>query len=253
MLARWIVIDQNFAQFIKKGHLPSARSTTTLQEAGITTRQFLELFDSQITSRLLDIKARVLKEENKTFYTIGSSGHEGNAAVASVLQPKDMSFLHYRSGAFMIERAKQLAGSNMIRDILLSMMASSEDPVCQGRHKVFGSRSLLVPPQTSTISSHLPKAVGAAFSITRGHELGIETLTDQNSLVVCSFGDASLNHSTAQGALNSAQWIAHTRYPLPIIFVCEDNGIGISVPTPKDWVEIVSHRAQICITSPQMV
>jgi 2-oxoisovalerate dehydrogenase E1 component len=237
MLARWMVVDQNFAQFVKDGRLPAPRSNTTIADAGLTPQQFLECFDSQLTSRLLDIKSRILKEENKTFYTIGSSGHEGNAAIAKVLKSGDMSFLHYRSGAFMIERARALSDSNMTRDILLSMMASSEDPVCQGRHKVFGSRALLIPPQTSTISSHLPKAVGAAFSIKRGQELGIETLTHQNSLIICSFGDASLNHSTAQGAINSAEWIAHGRYPMPIIFVCEDNGIGISVPTPQDWIE----------------
>ena len=54
---------------------------------------------------------------------------------------------------------------------------------------------------------------------------------------MCSFGDASVNHSTALGAFNSAQWIAHQNYPLPIVFICEDNGWGISVPTPSDWVE----------------
>ncbi len=33
-------------------------------------------------SRHLDLMARVLRVQNKVFYTIGSSGHEGNAMVA---------------------------------------------------------------------------------------------------------------------------------------------------------------------------
>ena len=44
-------------------------------------------------------------------------------------------------------------------------MASSEDPISGGRHKVIGSKKLNIPPQTSTIASHLPKAVGTAFSM----------------------------------------------------------------------------------------
>ena len=49
---------------------------------------------------------------------------------------------------------------------------------------------------------------------------------------MCSFGDASINHSTAVGALNTAAYCAAQGLPLPIVFVCEDNGLGISVPTP---------------------
>src|SRR3546814_7334359 len=47
-------------------------------------------------------------------------------------------------------------------DMLLSFAASSEDPISGGRHKVIGSRPLAIPPQTSTIASHLPKAVRSA-------------------------------------------------------------------------------------------
>ena len=54
---------------------------------------------------------------------------------------------------------------------------------------------------------------------------------------MCSFGDASLNHSTAQGALNAAGYTAHQGMRLPLLFVCEDNGWGISVPSPTGWVE----------------
>ena len=50
-------------------------------------------------------------------------------------------------------------------------------------------------------------------------------------MVVCSFGDASANHSTAAGAINTALNAAYRGLPVPILFVCEDNGWGISVPT----------------------
>jgi 2-oxoisovalerate dehydrogenase E1 component len=57
-----------------------------------------------------------------------------------------------------------------------------------------------------------------------------------DSLVVCNFGDASANHSTALGAMNTARWCAHLRIALPLVFICEDNSVGISVKTPSQWI-----------------
>src|SRR6185437_942956 len=57
-----------------------------------------------------------------------------------------------------------------------------------------------------------------------------------DSIVICSFGDASSNHATAQTSFNAAAWTAYQKLPAPVLFVCEDNGIGISVKTPNDWV-----------------
>ena len=58
----------------------------------------LKLFDAQATSRHLDFAARALQAEGTGFYTIGSAGHESNAAVAAALRPTDPALLHYRSG-----------------------------------------------------------------------------------------------------------------------------------------------------------
>jgi 2-oxoisovalerate dehydrogenase E1 component len=58
-----------------------------------------------------------------------------------------------------------------------------------------------------------------------------------DSIAICSFGDASSNHATAQTAFNAAAWTAYQKLPAPVLFVCEDNGIGISVKTPSGWVE----------------
>ena len=197
----------------------------------------VSLFCAGCLSRALDLTSRAMQKRGQGFYTIGSSGHEGMAAVAHALCPTDMAFLHYRDAAFQIARAGQVEGQTIAYDMLLSFAASSDDPISGGRHKVLGSRALFIPPQTSTIASHLPKAVGAAFSIGLARRHAPEhRVLEPDGLVVASFGDASANHSTAQGAFNTAGWTAYQGSPLPLLFVCEDNGIGISTKTPKGWI-----------------
>tara|TARA_R110002110_G_scaffold271566_1_gene486972 strand:- start:74564 stop:76843 length:2280 start_codon:yes stop_codon:yes gene_type:complete len=238
-LNRAKIIDDQFRRAIKKGNYPEAKSQTSPEDLGLSRIELVELFDSQMLSRHLDLIARTLKEDLKSYYTIGSSGHEGNAAIAGVFDTKDMAFLHYRSGAFMAQRAKKALHADYIYEQILSLVASSADPISGGRHKVLGSLPLNVPPQTSTIASHLPKALGAAYSIILANNLPkAENFThlESDSVILCSFGDGSFNHSTAQGAFNATEWIFQYTQQLPIIWICEDNGWGISVPTPSEWI-----------------
>lgn len=202
----------------------------------LTERQALDLFDAQIGSRHLDLAARRLRSEGKGYYTIGSSGHEGNAAVAAALRPTDPALLHYRSGGFYLARAAQVGGSDPLRDVLLGLVAATAEPIAGGRHKVFGRHDLDIIPQTSTIASHLPRAVGVAFSIARTRKLGVACPWPEDAVTVCSFGDASANHSTTVGAVNAALHAAYQGLPMPLLFLCEDNGIGISTPTPRGWI-----------------
>ena len=199
--------------------------------------EVLSLFDAQLGSRHLDLAARWLRSKGKGYYTIGSSGHEGNAAVAAALRPTDPALLHYRSGGFFLARAAQVGGRDPVRDVLLGLVAATEEPIAGGRHKVFGRYDLNIIPQTSTIASHLPRAVGVAFSIARTRKLGVSCPWPEDAVAVCSFGDASVNHSTAVGAINTALHSAYQGVPMPLLFVCEDNGIGISVKTPRRWIE----------------
>ncbi len=232
-LNRAKIVDENFTRRVLAQDFPLAKSDTQ----GLDKAFFLSLFESQLISRHVDLMARQLREQQQGFYTIASSGHEGNAALGRVFRKDDIAFLHYRSGAFMAERARFCPEIDIIYDELLSLVASSDDPISGGRHKVFGSVPLWVVPQTSTIASHLPKAIGAALSISMAKTLKSVTPLPKDSIVLCSFGDASVNHSTAQGAFNAAQWIIDTHLPLPLVWLCEDNGIGISQPTPENWIE----------------
>ncbi|MCV2874444.1 thiamine pyrophosphate-dependent enzyme [Defluviimonas sp. WL0050] len=227
------IVHENFLRRVAAGDLPGGAAPS----GPLSAAEAVSIYRAGCLSRALDRQSRAMQKAGQGFYTIGSSGHEGLAAVAAALRPTDMAFLHYRDAAFQIARGQQVPGQSIAWDMLLSFAASSEDPISGGRHKVLGSKALNIPPQTSTIASHLPKAVGAAYAIgaARRHAPEHKALPD-DAIVYCSFGDASANHSTAQGAFNTAGWTSYQSIPLPLLFVCEDNGIGISTKTPKGWI-----------------
>ena len=230
--------------------------------AGLLDRaRTVGLLEDMVRSRALDVLARELRAQGRGYYTIGSSGHELNALVGTLTRPTDPALLHYRSGAFMLARARRareegLADVDAVADVVHSLLATVDDPASGGRHKVWGSVPLHIPPQTSTIASHLPKAVGLAIALgrpARGAAVGqrptrgrvgeaplapapLGALAGSDAIVVCSFGDASFNHATAQAAFGAARWARRRGSAVPILFVCEDNGLGISVPTPEGWI-----------------
>ena len=227
------IVHESFLARVASGELPAGSAPS----GPLGPAEAVAIYRAGCLSRALDRQSRAMQKAGQGFYTIGSSGHEGMAAVAAALRPTDMAFLHYRDAAFQIARAGQVPGQSIAWDMLLSFAASSEDPISGGRHKVLGSKALAIPPQTSTIASHLPKAVGAAYAVgaAQRHAPEHRQLPD-DAIVCCSFGDASANHSTAQGAFNTAGWTSYQSIPLPLLFICEDNGIGISTKTPKGWI-----------------
>jgi 2-oxoisovalerate dehydrogenase E1 component len=79
-------------------------------------------------------------------------------------------------------------GLTPLLDVLLGIVAAADEPIAGGRHKVFGSVPLNIPPQTSTIASQLPKAVGAAFTLARQERLGLSGPVPADSIVITSFG-----------------------------------------------------------------
>ncbi|HEX5542867.1 MAG TPA: transketolase C-terminal domain-containing protein [Micromonospora sp.] len=250
-------LDEQFRAAVDALETPTIRRSPdqSLRDgSSLTGAQALDLYDAQLASRHLDLAARWLRSFGEGFYTIGSAGHEGNAAVAAALRSTDPALLHYRSGGFYCARVAQAKPdggdpvSRAAQDVLRGLVASAQEPIAGGRHKVFGNAELNIIPTTSTIGSHLPRAVGIGFAIERLRRLAAHpTHPDEpaeegppswpaDAIVACSFGDASINHATATAAFNTAGWCEHSKLPLPVLFVCEDNGLGISVKSPPGWV-----------------
>ncbi|MCT2276747.1 transketolase [Micromonospora chalcea] len=116
------------------------------------------------------------------------------------------------------------------RDVLRGIVASVEEPAAGGRQKLFGRADLAVVPTPASAGSHLPRAVGLGLALERLRR-GDRPADGEpaaawpaDSVVVCSFGDASVNHATVTAALNTAGWYDHTGLRIPVLFVCEDSG-----------------------------
>ncbi|MFC6043109.1 transketolase C-terminal domain-containing protein [Nocardioides hankookensis] len=231
-------IDEHFVERVR-----ALRAGVEEAGASADADRVLALFDAQLQSRHLDLAARWLQAQGEGFYTIGSAGHEANAALGLLTRVDDPALLHYRSGGFYAARAARNAAerpdaaTTPVRDVLLGLSAAVADPISGGRHKVFGHPALHVLPQTSTIASHLPRAVGLAYALGNLADLAPARRWPADALVVTSLGDASVNHSTAQGALNAAAYLTHRGLDLPLLVVVEDNGLGISTRTPAGWLE----------------
>lgn len=103
------------------------------------------------------------------------------------------------------------------RDVLRGIVASAEEPAAGGRQKLFGRADLAVVPTPASAGSHLPRAVGLGLALERLRR-GARPADGEpeaaawpaDSVVVCSFGDASVNHATVTAALNTAGWYDHT-------------------------------------------
>ena len=125
---RVAIVEQGLDSYLETARPAPHRLTADAplqQGAELTVARALALFEDQLASRQLDVASRELKKTNRSFYTIGSAGHENNALVGARLRIDDPTFLHYRSGAFMMARARQLPGSTPILDTLLGVVASA--------------------------------------------------------------------------------------------------------------------------------
>lgn len=207
---------------------------------GLTGEIAWKIFEAQLVSRHLDLAGRWLHDFGAGFYTVASAGHEGTAALAAALRLSDPAMLYPRSGAFYCARAGQVDGCDPARDILRGMVASAADPASGGRHKVFGRADLAVVPVYSAAAGHLPRAVGLAMAVGRGETLTAAEQAGQvpgdDGIVVCTFGDAAVNTGNACSAFASVGWLDRVGCRLPVLFVCEDNGLGTAVKSPAGWV-----------------
>ena len=100
---RVAVVESNLDRYLETAEPAEVRlgsDESLALGSSLTARKAIELFEDQLLSRALDVAARELKREGKSFYTISSAGHEQNAVRRRAPAHRPIrAFLHYRSGA----------------------------------------------------------------------------------------------------------------------------------------------------------
>src|SRR5262249_57836265 len=117
-------------------------------------------------------------------------------------------FRPLRGGAFCAAGRRGGRGQPRLSAVLLGLGGAGDEPIGGGRHKVFGSHALAIPPQTSTIASHLPKAVGAAVALDRAARLRVGGEGPGDPVIVCTLRRASAKPPTATRPITTAAWAA---------------------------------------------
>jgi 2-oxoisovalerate dehydrogenase E1 component len=165
-------------------------------------------------AREVDRREGSLIRQGKGWIHIPSEGHEALAMLGLHMHEGDLLFGYYRDRPLFLARG--MTPEQMAHDYFATALSSTKGrgmPM-HGTSKTLG----IFPPVTPTGAQCLP-AVGAAWGI---------KLSTACHVVVCTIGDAS----TRQGEFYEALCFA-VQGQLPIVFVVEDNGYGISTPTLK--------------------
>lgn len=227
--------------------LPTSTSTSpsasppgagAVADSEVVRGDLLDLFEAQAASRWLDVAARRMQAAGEGGDAVTSAGHEGNAAVALALRSNDPALLHHRSTAFYLARTDHAGLDDGVLDVALALAGRPDRSGTGGRTAGLVHPDAAVLPPSATAAGHLPRAVGLAWAIGRRQRArgGGRLRWPDDAVAVASFGDGSASHSGATAAVNAACWAARQGVPLPLLLVCEDNGLGLSMPTPPGWI-----------------
>lgn len=150
-------------------------------------------------------------------YHARCSGHEGiQIALGLAFRAnKDFLFPYYR------DTATVLAAGLSAKELVLNGLSKRDDIASGGRHMSnhFAKPAIHIQNVSSCTGNHALHAVGVARAI---------KYYNDDAIAFSSQGESSMSEGYCYEAINGA-----TREKLPVIFVIQNNGYGISVPTAE--------------------
>lgn len=160
------------------------------------------------------IREHYMEDEMKTPMHMSMGGEAIAVGVCHALKAEDQVFGSYRSHAIYLAKTQNT-------DDFFAEMYGKDTALLKGKG---GSMHMCAPDSgfmgtSAIVASSIPVAVGAAFA---------NKQQGNGKLVAVFFGDGALDEGNFWESLNLACLMQ-----LPILFVCEDNGLAVYTPTAK--------------------
>lgn len=193
----------------------------------LNKEQMLSLYETMVRIRDFEVTSMDLMLEGKlTGFLHSYAGEEAIAAgVCSELTKEDYICSTHRGHGHIIAKGGSV-------DKMMAELYGKSTGYCKGKSGSMhiADISLGIIGANGIVAAGLPIANGVAFAL-RYKKL--------DGVVVAFFGDGATNRGTFHEALNLA-----SLWNLPVIFVCENNGFGMSNPQRKHMkLKKVSDRA----------
>src|SRR5213595_1550271 len=197
----------------------------------LSKKDKLRLLTILLESRHGDLREQNLNRQGKGHFHVSGMGHEAMAAISVQMQADDYIVPYYRDRALVLGRG--VSSRQLASDYFAKAKSESHGRQMPSHYSCAEKHIWSVPTPTG---SQLLPACGIAWGI---------KLDGKNAVVVATVGDAA----TRQGDFYEAICFAKEK-KLPLLFVVEDNGYGISSPTrkinpraldvvqPNDWREL---------------
>jgi 2-oxoisovalerate dehydrogenase E1 component alpha subunit len=195
--------------------------------AGLSDAAARQLYYGMLVCRRLSEQALRLAFQGAIDVAIPSDGHEATQ-IASMLAVRatDPAYLYYRSVPAAYARGMTA------RQIMLDYFGRAAGPSSGGRNLAghWSSPELRLMSISGSVATQIPNAVGTALAA---------RLRGLDDVCIVYFGDGGASKADFHEGLNFA-----AIHFCPVVLVCENNGVAISVPFDRQSpVASVAERA----------